>query len=570
MVVVGIEKELTIDELLNVAKGERVALSKRTLSVLARRRREVVSYITRSRAPSYGFNRGFGHNADVPVPPNQLLQLQSNIIRSHSCGSGEPLPIPVVRAAILLRANSLARGHSGVRPEVVQALVRLLNAGITPFVPSFGSVGASGDLAPLSHIALVLTGEGKVFEPNSSRLVPTKRAFARAGIVPLELEMKEGLALNNGVQVATALGILAYAELAVFLKTAVASTAIVTQVLLGSEEPFEPALHELRPHRGAKVVASWLSSLMKDSPMREIHRDHDVDGEVQDPYSLRCAPQILGTCYDLLEEARATFEIEMNSATDNPLLLKDRTGRFTRIVSGGHFHGMPVAVKLYNLIQAMSIMCTLANTRCARFVDQARNRGLGSDLIWPALAPDDRSASSGMMVPEYLSAALANEVWGAAMPSHLFSIPTDAGQEDHVSMSTTLGVRVYNTLPRLAEALGVELMFGLQALAIREQMSSIPSRKSVPEHPEIRVAVNKLEAQVNRVMKRSGHRARVKIETEYPVGRMSQRLSPPCGKIVARLRKNFRTISVDRPLTEDLQKLVSAVQAGEVIRGIRF
>jgi histidine ammonia-lyase len=533
MVIIGTGHKLDTATVLAVARGEAlVGLAPEARDLLAVRRKQIVDFVTKTKIPAYGFNRGFGHNVGVVVPNEKLALLQRNLIRSHSAGIGEPAPVEVVRTTMLLRAHSLALAHSGVRPEVVTALIEFLNHGITPIVPRFGSVGASGDLAPLSHIALALIGEGEVLV--DGKRVPAKEALQARGLTPIELEMKEGLALNNGVQFSTGWGIMLLADCENLLKTAAISTALSTQVLLGSDAPFAAELHALRPHPGAQTVARWISTLMADSPLREAHRHASDDPRVQDPYSLRCSAQILGTVCDLLTEARRTFEIEINSATDNPLLLQNPAelgGEFTRIVSGGHFHGMPVAVKLYNLMQALAIMASLSNTRCARFVDEARNLGLGSDLIWPLLDPGERATSSGMMLAEYASAALTNFIWGNAMPSHLFSLSTDAGQEDHVSMSAGLAVRISETIPRLAEALGIELAFCAQAAAIRAENKRLPfdlpnARELTPEE---------------------------------------RRLSPVCERVIERIHQVFPVVQNDRILSPDLIALSGAVRRGEFV-----
>ena len=534
MVTIGPGHKLNVELVHAVAvENAPVALAPSARNMLTERRRQIVDFVTRTGIPAYGFNRGFGHNVNTAVPADKLVDLQRNLIRSHASGLGEPAPTPVVRAAMLLRAHSLAQGASGVRPDVVEALIAWLNHGLTPVVPRFGSVGASGDLAPLSHIARGLLGEGAVIR--NDQTVPAATALADAGIPPLVLEMKEGLALNNGVQFSTAWGIISLVECENLLRTAAIATALSTQVLLGADTPFAPELHALRPHPGALAVSSWITALMATSPLREVHRSAADDNRVQDPYSLRCSGQILGTVHDLLSEARRTFEIEINSVTDNPLLLGqpgDAGTVFTRIVSGGHFHGMPVAVKLYNLMQSLAIMASLSNTRCARFVDEARNVGLGSDLIWNLLDPGDRATSSGMMLAEYASAALTNFIWGAAMPSHLFSIATDAGQEDHVSMSAGLAVRVAETIPRLAEAIGIELAFAAQAAAIRAASTALPigPRGHLPVPPECRT--------LNEV----GERMLTEIRTVFP------------------------TVTHDRPLGDELSALAEKVRRGDFAR----
>jgi histidine ammonia-lyase len=377
----------------------------------------------------------------------------------------------------------------------------------------------------------------------------------------LKLEMKEGLALNNGVQYSTALGITAIGRLDRLVRTAAITTALSAQVMLGADTPFREDLHALRPHKGAQRAAKWIFALMKDSPLREAHRDVDVDGELQDPYNLRCAAQVLGTCVELVERARATFTIEANSVTDNPIVLKAAGGRHAGkhvdAVSGGHFHGMPVAVDLYGLMQAVSIVSVLTNLRCARYVDGARNKGLGADLKWPgdlgllkeagdtSRHDDDirkrQAVSSTLMIPEYATASLANMIWGMAMPSHLFSLSTDAGQEDHVSMAANVGLRLHDVLPRLADALAIELCFAFQAAAIRREMRMIPSRRTTF----------------------------VRLKPEQC------RLSPASEAVLKEVGRHFKIVKVDRSLAGEIAALARAVLAGDIAAraedaGMRF
>ncbi|WKZ57328.1 MAG: aromatic amino acid ammonia-lyase [Bdellovibrionota bacterium] len=534
------------EHILAVISGEQVTLASDSAEMLLQRRKQIVDAVSGSPRPAYGFNRGFGHRVDTAVPLKELATLQRNLIRSHACGSGPSAPREVVRAAMLLRAVSLSLGHSGVRPIVIEQLCHFLNNDITPEVPCYGSVGASGDLAPLSHIALALMGEGRVVFRGQSR--ETSTVLNELGIAPLSLEMKEGLALNNGVQFSTALGIVALDELWALLKTAVLASALGVQLLLGSDTPFDPELQALRPHPGALEVARWLRALCADSPIIAAHRSPEVDGEVQDPYSLRCTPQVLGTVHDLFSEAQATFILEANAATDNPLLLTE-DGKFTRIVSGGHFHGMPIAVKIYNLVQGMAIMARLSNMRCVRYVDGSRNRGLGDDLIWPLLDPIAASTSSGYMVAEYLSASLLNTIWGAAMPSHLFSVSTDAGQEDMVSMSATLGVRVLETIPRLAELLAVELAFAAQASSIRSLLPSIPSKfkpAGLSEPPPQRLG---------------RHEAFFSAAVTYPLSDAERKLSPRCEQVLMSVRKSGCCVQSDKCLTPALAEISALVRS---------
>lgn len=566
MITLAHSKLLTLSDTVAVVEGEAVSLSPETKQLLHERRSQIVRSLQESSRPAYGFNRGFGHNVDIAVSSKELAELQRNFMRSHACGVGAPASREIVRATMLLRAQSLTRGYSGVRPEVVEALVAFLNHHITPVVPEFGSVGASGDLAPLSHIGLALIGEGQCLVKGEESPIPTAQALARHGLTPLVLEMKEGLALSNGLQFSTACGVLACHKLRSLLKTEALATALTAQVMLASDTPFSAELHELRPHRGAKIVASWICEAMQDSPLREVHRDYMVDAEVQDPYNLRCAPQILGTCYDLIEEAADTLTTEINSATDNPLMLPDEGGNFVNVVSGGHFHGMPVAVKLYNLVQAASIMASLINARCARYIDGARNKGLGNDLVWPDLSSAEKSISSGMMIPEYVSAALANALIGLSTPSHLFSISTNAGQEDHVSMSAGIAVRLQEIVARLSEIIAIELSYAAQAAAIRRHTKVIPSKHSPEAQRDVDKAVSKLLALVKKRVSDSRFTPQVEIKLQFEVPKESLRLSPVSEHLLAVLWKAFPPVKEDREFSSELRRLAEAVRSGELVR----
>ncbi len=566
MVTLAHGKALTIEDTLGVVQGVTVELDPATRELLLERRAQIVSFITSSSKPSYGFNRGFGHNVDRAVPADELSILQRNLVRSHSCGVGPATSRELVRATMLLRAQSLVCGHSGVRPEVVEALLGFLNNDITPVVPCHGSVGASGDLAPLAHIARALIGEGECFVASESDPIETSHALVRSGLKPLSLEMKEGLALINGVQFSTACGVLAFARLRDLVKAEALATAMTAQVMLASDAPFSRGLHELRPHRGATIVARWIWDSMQRSPLREAHRDYLIDAEIQDPYNIRCAAQILGTCHDLLREARDTFEVEINSATDNPLLLESDDGSFTSIVSGGHFHGMPVAVKLYNLVQVVSIVASLVNARCSRYVDAARNKSLGNDLMWPRLSERETSISSSMMIPEYVSAALTNTLWGMSTPSHLFSISTNGGQEDHVSMSAGLGVRLMEMVPRVAELIAIELAYAAQAAAIRREMCIIPSKHHPEAQADVDKAVQKLIALVKKRVDIQHIRPEVEIKLGVEIASEATCLSPVCERMLELVWNIFPPVVEDRPLSTQLRALAAAVLSGELLR----
>ncbi len=538
---------VTLSQVIQVAKNQaRVELHPDTKALLEERRKQVVDFVRETKTQHYGFNRGFGHNVDISVDDQAAADLQRNLLLSHACGVGDPLPNDVVRAAMFLRAASLARGHSGVRAVLVERLLEMLNLDMVPVVPRYGSVGASGDLAPLSHLALPLMGEGEV--EWKGKVVPAGEALQKAGLAPLSIEMKEGLALNNGAQVSTAIAVIAYHEMQNLLAHAALATALTAQVMKGSDTPFRADLHLLRPHPGARKVASWIWQLMQDSPIRESHRAYSKDEKIQDPYNLRCAAQILGACAELIDDARKTLEIEANAVTDNPVILEltdeklemlwkekfdgsesafskqqlqEKIGQYIDIVSGGHFHGMPVAVRLYGFLEAMGIMSRLSNMRAARYVDEGRNEGLGADLIWYEEDEEKRKISSGMMIPEYVSASLTNYIWGAAMPAHLFSLSTDAGQEDHVSMSAGLAVRVLETLPRLREVLAIELASAAQARALREK--------------------------------------RKDKQGEY-------HLSPACEQVITKIRETFPPVKDDRVLSDQLKGLAKVVKDGGLVR----
>ena len=422
----------------------------------------------------YGLNTGFGSNFKDYVSPDDLRALQRNLILSHCAGMGPLAPVPVVRATMLLRAASLARGHSMVRPVVIETLIDMLNAGVTPAVPSSGSVSASGDLAPLSHVAAVVIGEGRVVNAKGEA-VPTP-AFLKEtkAFAPISLEMKEGLALNNGCQYANAWGALATAKMRRLIEAAALTTALGVQVMRGMGRPFRADLHALRAHAGSQRVAGWVFDLLAGYQFQDASTDekYDFDQRIQDPYNLRCAAQVLGPCLDLVARAEATMTTEARSVTDNPIDLNDDPNAYDldEITSGGHFHGMPLAVEAFGLLQAAGIMARLSNMRCARIVDANKNKGLGPQVR--GNTPD--ATKSGLMITEYTTAGLCNQIWGLAMPSHLMSVSTDSGQEDHVSMASNVAMRAYEAADRLADILAIEMAFAAQAEHVRAKEPVLP------------------------------------------------------------------------------------------------
>ncbi|MCG8339521.1 MAG: aromatic amino acid ammonia-lyase [Proteobacteria bacterium] len=565
------KKEINLDQVSAVSQGKAsVTLSKETRRELDKRRKQLETFIEEQGFPAYGFNRGFGHNVDLQVSNDHLSKLQENLIVSHAVGLGDMVRPEIVRMMILLRAQSLCHGFSGIRSLLVDQLLKLLKHDILPLIPELGSVGASGDLAPLSHLALGVMGKGRVLYRD--KIMNARTAFKKAGIEPLQLAMKEGLALNNGIQFMTAIGLYCCLQMQTYLKTACIQTAMTAQVMLSTETPFRKDLHELRPHPGAKKTAAWIFNLMQGSPLREAHREYHIDGEIQDPYNIRCAAQILGSCSELIDECLNTLLREVNSVTDNPLVLpvsednreesyKNYRNQFVDIVSGGHFHGMPVATKIYNLIQAMGIMAGLTNQRCARFVDDNRNKGLGRDLKWPELSDELKAISSAMMMPEYSSAALANAIWGEAMPSHLFNISTNTGQEDHVSMGAGLAVRIMKALPKLSYILAIEMAYISQAAAIRKLLEYIPSK--VPVSKGIRQRFKKIEKNLGEIT--NPFSLDIQLKEKYAVDPSLRKLNPMGESILSEVSDIFPVVKKDRVMSDELQNLAELISSGKVV-----
>jgi histidine ammonia-lyase len=448
-------RNLTINEVRAVATSEvRVELAPEARDRIAATRAVVDEILSSGRAV-YGVNTGFGKLAEVRIPPDQLSRLQLNLLLSHACGTGEPFSEEVVRAMLLLRANVLATGHAGCRPVLVERLLDLLNARVHPVVPSQGSVGASGDLAPLAHLALPLVAEGEaVFE---GELMPGSEAIRRAGIEMLELEAKEGLALINGTQASGAVAALAMAQVRRLLSAAEVVCGLTVDALAGTDAAFDAAVHEARPHSGQRTSARTLFSLLEGSQIRESHRDC---GRVQDAYSMRCAPQVHGTARDALDHVWKVLEIELNSATDNPMFFADG-----RVISGGNFHGAPLAAAFDYLTAALTDICSVSERRLARLVDTSFS-GL------PAFLSPDPGLNSGFMLVQVAAAALVSECKTLAHPASVDSIPTSAGQEDHVSMSTWAARKLARVADMLQRVLGMEYLAAVQAIEFHRPLRS--------------------------------------------------------------------------------------------------
>lgn len=480
--------DLTLDAIEAVAFGRaKVALAPAARARIAAHRAAAEAAIAADPDKRvYGLNTGFGSNFKDYVSPDDVKRLQRNLIVSHCAGVGAHAPAAIVRATMLMRAASLARGRSVVRPIVVETLIEMLNNGVTPAVPRDGSVSASGDLAPLSHIAAVVIGEGQVLTGEGA--APTKTG-ATGKFTPLELEMKEGLALNNGCQYSNAWGALAALMMRRLVQASAVSTAMSVQAMRGMGRPFRADLHALRAHPGSVDIARWVFDLLDGYAFRDVSMDekHEYDGHIQDPYNLRCSAQVLGPCLDLVSRAERTMAIEARSVTDNPIDLNEGAESYDLdlITSGGHFHGMPVAVDAYGLLQAAGMMARISNLRVARYVDRQHNKGLGPQVRGPKPNPTE----SGLMMAEYTTAGLCNQIWAAAMPSHLMSLSTDAGQEDHVSMAANVGMRAYDAAERLARIFAIEMAFASQAEHVRVNN---PAEKRVSLGARVLDAVHKV------------------------------------------------------------------------------
>jgi histidine ammonia-lyase len=411
--------------------------------------RALVEQAIKAGATIYGINTGFGKLANVRVPPDKLDQLQVNLIRSHAAGVGAPLPRDVVRAAMLLRANVLLRPTSGVRPELVDALVALINRGIVPLVPEQGSVGASGDLAPLAHIAQVLMGEGEVLSGDA--FAPAAPALRAANLSPFSLAPKEGLAFINGTQAQTALLALLVHDAEVLWRSAVGAAAMSLEALRGTPVPLDPRIHEARPHQGQRDAASLMRALLEQSEIRESHRENDP--RVQDAYSLRCTPQVLGAVVDAIRFARETVTVELNASTDNPLVFENGD-----VLSGGNFHGQPVAQALDFLTVALTTLQAISERRVERLVNPDLSQGL------PAFLTADPGLCSGFMMVQITAASLVAESRTLCLPASVGSIPTDANQEDFVPMGMAAAYKARRVLHNARQVIATEFLCAAQGL----------------------------------------------------------------------------------------------------------
>ncbi len=441
---------LTIEDVETVADGKvEVNLSQLAIEQL-RNSRQIVEDFLQRRAIVYGITTGFGKFKDVYIAPEQTEQLQRNFLFSHACGMGDLFDSRTVRAITVLRANALAKGFSGIRTEVVDLLVALLNSDVHPLIPQQGSVGASGDLAPLSHLALTLIGEGSA--EYKGKVLSSKDALAKAGLTPVVLKAKEGLALTNGTQVMSALGCLTVIEADRLAKMADIIGAMSLEAQLGSQKAFLPQVHDVRPHPGQKASAANLIKLLAESELMESHKDCPM---VQDAYSLRCMPQVHGASRQAFKHAREVLTIEINAATDNPLVFTDQ------VISGGNFHGQPLALVLDYVGIALAELANISERRTERLVNPALSNGL------PAFLTRNGGLNSGYMIAQYTAAALVSENKVLAHPASVDSIPTSANQEDHVSMGTISARKAQTILHNLRRVLAIELLCAAQGLDLR-------------------------------------------------------------------------------------------------------
>ncbi|MFK2826682.1 histidine ammonia-lyase [Bacillus sp. B190/17] len=445
-VLVG-SKPLTLEDVVLVARNKHVVDIAEEQKEKVNRSREYVEKLLAEKKVVYGLTTGFGKFSDTYIPNEQAKDLQVNLIRSHACGVGEPFSEDVVRAIILLRVNALLFGHSGIRLKVVETMVEMLNKGVTPVIPQQGSLGASGDLAPLSHLALVIMGEGEAYF-NGEKMDGGK-AMSLAGVAPVSLEAKEGLALINGTQVMTAVGTLACWDALNLANWVDFTSALTTEVLRGVRDAFDPATHRIRPHAGQQLVAENIAKLTKGSKLMT----NQAEIRVQDAYALRCVPQVHGASRDALQHIHDKIEIEINSVTDNPLIFVEED----KVISGGNFHGQPMALVMDYLSIAAAELANISERRIERLVNPQLNDQL------PAFLTQAGGMNSGLMIAQYAAASLVSENKSLAHPASVDSIPSSANQEDHVSMGTIGARKAAKIVQNAYQVAAIELFSAARA-----------------------------------------------------------------------------------------------------------
>ncbi|MBU8817327.1 histidine ammonia-lyase [Mycolicibacterium goodii] len=466
---------LTPSDVLHVARGTALVVLTPDASAAIAKSRDAVEQLAQAPVPAYGVSTGFGALATRHVAPELRVALQKSLVRSHAAGTGPEVEREVVRAMMLLRLSTLATGHTGIRPQTADLMAAMLSAGITPVVREYGSLGCSGDLAPLAHCALALMGEGEVRDA-SGTLCSAADALAAAGLQPVQLSEKEGLALINGTDGMLGMLVLAQHDLAMLLKAADIAAAMSVEALLGTDRVFADDLQALRPHPGQRTSASNLRRLLADSAIMESHRGPDCT-VVQDAYSLRCSPQVHGAAHDTLEYTRTVAARELASAVDNPVVLHDG-----RVESNGNFHGAPVGYALDFLAIPVADIAGMSERRTDRLLDPNRNKGL------PPFLADDPGVDSGHMIAQYTQASIVSELKRLATPASVDSIPSSAMQEDHVSMGWSAARKLRRALDGLKSVLAIEILTAARALDLRAPLSPAPATGAVVKALRDRVA----------------------------------------------------------------------------------
>ncbi|WP_019855324.1 histidine ammonia-lyase [Actinopolyspora mortivallis] len=466
---------LTAETVLAVARGHaEVRLSERAEQGIGETRKHIDT-LAAAEQPTYGVSTGFGALAVRHIPPERRAALQASFVRSHAAGTGPPVEPEVVRALMLLRLHTVATGRTGVRPETAHALTALLNSGMVPVVHEYGSLGCSGDLAPLAAVALALTGEGEVFDTSGTRR-PAAEALREAGIEPVALAEKEGLALTNGTDGMLGMLVLALRDLSELVDVADVTAAMSVEALLGTDRAFAADLQALRPHPGQALSAARMSALLSDSGIMASHRGPDCT-RVQDAYSMRCSPQVHGSARDTIAHAHTVAERELAAAIDNPVVLDDG-----RVESNGNFHGAPLAHVLDFLAIPVADVAGIAERRTDRMLDVARSHGL------PAFLADDPGVDSGYMIAHYTQAGVLTELKRSANPASVDSVPTSAMQEDHVSLGWSAARKLRSAVDGLRRVLAVELLVAARALDLRAPLSPAPATGAVRDLLRTRVA----------------------------------------------------------------------------------
>jgi histidine ammonia-lyase len=467
---------LSIEQVIQVAyEGAKVALSSSAVLKVDKAAQAVKQLLARGEI-AYGITTGFGAFKDRIISPDQVEQLQRNIIISHAVGVGNIFDIPTTRSIMLIRANTLAHGHSGIRPSTLQLLLEMLNKGVHPRIPEKGSLGASGDLAPLAHMALVMIGEGEA--EYQGEILSGCEALRRAGLEPVTLAAKEGLALTNGTSVMCALGVMAVCRAERLSRTADAAGCLSLEALHGTVLAFDERIHALRPHPRQMECAAYLRRLLTGS---EFTRPHDPTN-VQDAYTLRCIPQVHGAVRDAIAYARWVMEIELNAVTDNPLIFINEESGEISVISGGNFHGEPIAISMDYLAIAIAELGNISERRIMRLTDEASNAN-----VLPAFLTQNGGLNSGFMITQYTAAALATENKILAHPASVDTIPTSANVEDHVSMGNTAALKVRQVLENVEQILAIELFAAAQGVDFRRKVHGEQARLGAGTEPLYRL-----------------------------------------------------------------------------------